>query len=131
MPGLSTDIRVFLSSTFTDLKDLRQQVADRLSQIIGARLVIMETFGSDEAPPEITSVRRVRECDIFVAIYAHRYGTVDPITGKSITELELDEAERALSAGNLLGLLIYFLDDTAPVSAFSRHWRFQDSIGAS
>jgi hypothetical protein len=73
----------------------------------------METFGSDEAPPEISSVRRVRECDVFVAIYARRYGTVDYATGKSITELELDEAERALSAGNIIGILIYLLDDGA------------------
>jgi hypothetical protein len=73
----------------------------------------METSGSDEAPPEISSVRRVRECDVFVSIYARRYGTVDGTTGKSITELELDEAERCLSAGNLIGILLYLLADDA------------------
>ena len=73
----------------------------------------METFGSDDAPPEILSVRRVRECDIFVGIYAQRYGTVDPSTGKSITELEFDEAERALSGGTLNGILLYLLEDDA------------------
>ncbi len=30
-------------------------------------------------------------------------------TGKSITELELDEAEGSLSAGNLAGILLYWL----------------------
>jgi len=74
----------------------------------------METFGSDDAPPEISSVRRVRESEVFVGIYARRYGSVDRATGKSITELELDEAERALSAGNLTAILLYCLaDDTA------------------
>jgi hypothetical protein len=113
MGDLSTDVRVFLSSTVTDLKDLRQEIANRLHQVFGAQLIIMETFGSDEAPPGISSVRRVRECDVLVAIYARRYGTVDYATGKSITELELDEAERALSAGNTIGILIYLLDDGA------------------
>jgi predicted exporter len=69
MSELSTDVRVFLSSTFTDLRDLRREIANRLSEVFGARLIIMETFGSDEAPPEISSVRKVRESDVFVAVY--------------------------------------------------------------
>jgi len=87
----------------------------------------METFGSDDAPPDIFSVRRVRECDIFVGIYAHRYGTVDPATGKSITELELDEAERALSAGTVSGILLYLLDDG---SAWPQQYVDADPISA-
>ncbi len=109
MSELSTDVRIFLSSTFIDLNQLRQETANRLREVFGARLLIMETSGSDEAPPEISSVRRVRESDVFVGIYARRYGSVDRTTGKSITELELDEAERSLSAGNLTGILLYLL----------------------
>jgi hypothetical protein len=37
----------------------------------------------------------------------------DGTTGKSITELELDEAERCLSAGNLIGILLYLQADDA------------------
>jgi hypothetical protein len=55
----------------------------------------------------------VRESDLFVGIYARRYGAVDPATGKSITELELDEAERSLSAGTLTDILLYWLDEDA------------------
>jgi hypothetical protein len=73
----------------------------------------METFGSDEGPPNVDSVRRVRECDVFIGIYAHRYGTVDRVTGKSITELELEEAERAYSSGTLTSILLYLIDDNA------------------
>jgi Domain of unknown function (DUF4062) len=113
MAELSTDVHVFLSSTFVDLNDLRNEIAVRLRDIFGARLLIMETFGSDEAPPEISSIRRVRESDIFVGIYARRYGSIDRTTGKSITELELDEAERSLSAGNLTAILLYWLADDA------------------
>jgi hypothetical protein len=74
----------------------------------------METFGSDAAPPDIASVRKVRDCDIFIGMYARRYGSVDTATGKSITELELDEAERAYSSGIVKDLLLYVLDDRAP-----------------
>src|SRR2546422_11405360 len=107
MSELSTDVRIFLSSTFIDLSELRLEIASRLREVFGARLLIMETFGSDDAPPEISSVRKVRESDVFVGVYARRYGTIDHATGKSITELELDEAERSLSAGNLAGILLY------------------------
>lgn len=61
-------------------------------------------------PPNISSVRRVRECDIFVGIYARRYGTVNDISGKSITELELDEAKNALSTGIVKAILLYLLE---------------------
>src|SRR5258706_12326731 len=107
MAGLKTNIPIFLSSTYVDLKDLRRNVSDRLREIFGAQLITMETFGSDDAPPEILSVRRVRECDIFVGIHEQRYGTVDPATGRSITELELDEAERPPSAETLNQILLY------------------------
>jgi hypothetical protein len=113
MPGLSTDVRVFLSSTFVDLRELRGDVARRLQEIFGANLIIMESFGSDEAEPKISSIRRVRECDFFVGIYARRYGTIDPESGKSITELELEKAEHAHSAGTVGGILLYVLDDNA------------------
>jgi hypothetical protein len=73
-------------------------------------MLIMETFGSDTAPPDVNSIRRVRQCDIFVGIYGHRYGTIEATTGKSITELELDEARRAHSAGVLSDMLLYIID---------------------
>jgi hypothetical protein len=114
MAQFSTEIRVFLSSTFTDLQAVRREVSRRLGEVFGARLITMETFGSDEAPPEVSSVRRVKECDIFVGIYARRYGSIDGSTGRSITELELEEAERALSAGTLSGILLYLLGENAP-----------------
>ena len=101
--------RIFLSSTYVDLSPVRDDLRKWLTGLFGAQLVVMETFGSDAAPPEINSVRRVRECDLFVGIYAHRYGTVDKDSGKSITELELDEANSAASAGILRDILLYLI----------------------
>lgn len=106
-------MRVFLSSTFVDLAQIRAEIAKWLSGVFGAELVIMESFGSEAIPPDINSVRRVRECDIFVGIYARRYGTVDDTSGKSITELELDEAKNALSSGVVRTILLYLLSAEA------------------
>jgi hypothetical protein len=106
-------IKIFLSSTFIDLSDIRAEISKWLSGIFGAQLIIMETFGSDAAPPDISSIRRVRECDFFVGIYASRYGTLDKATGKSITELELDEANNAHSSGVLSDIMLYLIAEEA------------------
>jgi len=101
--------KIFVSSTFVDLSAARGEICKWLTGLFGTELIVMETFGSDAAPPEINSVRRVRECDLFVGIYAHRYGTIDESSGKSITELELDEANGALSAGTLREILLFVI----------------------
>lgn len=106
-------MKIFLSSTFVDLGDVRADISRWLTGVFGAELIIMETFGSDAAPPNITSVRRVRECEMFVGIYARRYGTVDDVSGRSITELELDEAKNALSTGIIRTILLYLLEPNA------------------
>ena len=77
--------KIFLSSTFADLSSVRDEICKWLTGLFGARLIVMETFGNDAAPPEINSVRRVRECDLFVGIYAHRYGTIETLTRTSYT----------------------------------------------
>jgi hypothetical protein len=50
-----------VSSTFVDLSAVRGEICKWLTGLFGAELIVMETFGSDAAPPEINSVRRVRE----------------------------------------------------------------------
>ena len=112
--GQMIQTKIFLSSTYTDLSAIRAVVSQWLTGIFGADLTIMETFGSDATTPDVNSVRRVRDCDLFVGIYAHRYGTLDEVTSKSIVELELDEAKRAFSAGVLSDILLYLIDEGAP-----------------
>jgi len=103
------DLRIFLSSTSEDLQDAREQISSLLS-VIPAEVVRMEMFGSDETRPLDYSLQQVRRCNLFVGIYAERYGTVDPDSGRSITELEYREAHRMLVEGDLVGLLVYILD---------------------
>jgi hypothetical protein len=104
-------LKIFVSSTFVDLSAVRAEICKWLTGLFSAELIVMETFGSDATPPEINSIRRVRECDLFVGIYAHRYGTIDETSGESITELELDEANAAFSAGTLRDILLFVINE--------------------
>ena len=105
---------IFVSSTFRDLAATRAKLVKWLSGLFGSDLIIMETFGSDAAPPQVSSVRRVRDCDIFIGVYGHRYGTIDGTSNQSITELELDEAKRSHSAGSVAAILLYLIEDNSP-----------------
>jgi hypothetical protein len=72
--------KIFISSTYLDLSEVRSEIARWLSGIFGTEFIIMETFGSDADPPDVYSVRRVGECNLFIGIYANRYGTIDKDT---------------------------------------------------
>ena len=101
--------RVFLSSTFTDLVDYRQTVQRALRQL-GAIDVSMEHFGARDERPADECVRLVRqESDLFVGIYAHRYGYVPDGADISVSEMEYAAASEAM-----LPRFIYLVDDNIP-----------------
>jgi hypothetical protein len=106
------DLNIFLSSTSRDLGEARQKIL-RLLSVIPADLVRMETFGSDETKPVDFCLKQVRRSNLFVGVYAERYGTIDPTTGLSLTDLEYREALAKLKEDKLLGLLVYLLDPSA------------------
>jgi hypothetical protein len=66
----------------------------------------MEHFGSLPGMPKDECLRKVRSCRAYIGIFAMRYGSVDHETGKSITELEYEEAQRFH-----LRSLIYLIDE--------------------
>jgi hypothetical protein len=97
--------RVFIGSTFEDLQPHRTAVLEALHRLEVA-IVGMEYFGSQPHAPIDACLAGVARCHAYVGIFAMRYGTIDPVHGKSITQLEYEEAQR-------LGLpsLIYLLDE--------------------
>jgi len=101
--------RVFVSSTYTDLIEHRQAVSARIRQL-GAVDVAREYLGARDERPKDECIRLVRqESDIFIGIYAHRYGTIPVGETKSITELEY------IAASNVgIKRLIYIADDNIP-----------------
>lgn len=106
------DQKIFLSSTQVDLAESRENVIKFLG-ILKSDLIAMEIFGSDESKPIDFCIDQVRKCNIFIGVYAARYGMIDVQTGKSVTELEYDEAAKMLQAKKLKALLLYVIDPKA------------------
>jgi hypothetical protein len=101
--------RVFLSSTFTDLAEHRKAVQDAIRQL-GAVDVSMEHFGARDERPMSECVRLVqKESDLFVGIYAHRYGYIPDGSDVSISETEYKAASEMP-----LPRFIYMVDDNQP-----------------
>jgi len=87
--------RVFVSSTVQDLRRHRKAVFDSIDQL-GATVVAMEKFGARDERPKEECLRIIREeTDVFVGIYAHRYGFIPKGDVLSITQLEYEQAIRA------------------------------------
>lgn len=101
--------RVFLSSTFTDLSDYRTTVQGAIRQL-GAVDVSMEHFGARDERPANECTRLVREAsDLFVGIYAHRYGFIPDGADISISEMEYRAASEVS-----LPRFIYLVDENQP-----------------
>ncbi|MFX0095463.1 MAG: DUF4062 domain-containing protein [Candidatus Hodarchaeota archaeon] len=83
--------KVFLSSTYEDLKTYRQRAIEVL-KLLGLEVVYMETFSAQPQPSLETSLKVLADCELFVGIYAHKYGIIPPAQEHSIIELEYNEA---------------------------------------
>ena len=90
---MSSPIRVFLSSTYSDLAPYRDEV---MSILVGCGAVLngMELFGASQSTPLETCLRQVEDADLVLAILGMRYGSSPPGSEQSFTELEIDQARR-------------------------------------
>ena len=87
--------RVFVSSTFYDLRQVREDL-HRFISGMGYEAVLHEAgdiaYGKD-SPPEGYLNREIEMCDILVCVIGGRYGTESQEQpGSSITQLELNAA---------------------------------------
>jgi hypothetical protein len=81
--------QIFISSTYTDLKDERDEVIKAILEM-GHIPVGMEMFSAaDEEQWKLIS-RQIDQSDYYIVIVAHRYGSV--VGKKSYTEKEYDYA---------------------------------------
>ena len=84
--------QVFISSTFEDLKDEREKVIEILLNK-NCIPVGMEYFPAAD-DEQMTMIKRlINECDYYVLILGGRYGSVEPLSGKSYTQLEYEYAQ--------------------------------------
>ncbi|MEK6258505.1 MAG: DUF4062 domain-containing protein [Planctomycetota bacterium] len=90
---MTTKYQVFVSSTFRDLKEHR---ASAMKAIVSAghMATCLENWGlSHEDQLEVIS-RAVQDCQFYLIVLGHTYGSIPRGKRKSYTEIELDIAER-------------------------------------
>lgn len=93
-PHGAAPVKVFVSSTYADLVAHRTAVREVLHRM-KADVEAMEYFGSRPDTPEHACAQEVNACDVFIGIYAWRYGWQPESGGPSITEQEFDCARQA------------------------------------
>lgn len=102
---------VMISSTARDLPDYRDQVKDAC---LRASMFpkMMEQLPALDADAIQASLALVDEADVYVGLFAHRYGDIPDGHDKSITQMEYERAvERDIPR------LIFLMSDDVPVLA--------------
>jgi hypothetical protein len=96
---------IFVSSTFADLQHHRQLVREAIGRLqYGSQA--MEFFGALPDTPKEECLRLVRLANVYVGIFAMRFGFTELESGKSLTQLEYEEAQAVH-----LPSLIYIIDE--------------------
>lgn len=85
-------MKVFLSSTYIDLIDHRES-ATMVLEKLRQQVERMEILNAGPNEPTKAAFDELKQCDLFIGIYAYRYGTISPHNELSITELEYDYAK--------------------------------------
>ncbi|HEX8068537.1 MAG TPA: DUF4062 domain-containing protein [Pyrinomonadaceae bacterium] len=103
--------RVYISSTYSDLKEHRAEVYRALRQL-RHDVIGMEDYVAADTRPVAVCLADVAACDIYVGIFAWRYGYVpehDNPEARAITELEYRQAVATNKT-----CLIFLLRDDVP-----------------
>jgi hypothetical protein len=87
-------LKVFLSSTFRDLQAYRAELSEALRKLDGWHSIRMEDFGARDSQAADFCRAKVAECDLFVGIVGHLYGSSPPGSEISYTVIEYEEAVR-------------------------------------
>ncbi|MDQ1354878.1 MAG: hypothetical protein QG657_5187, partial [Acidobacteriota bacterium] len=85
-------MKVFISSTRKDLAEYRDKAIELVLRHKCEPLA-MEFFNAQTDDATTVCEGEIRECDVFIGIYAHRYGFVPDGETKSITQLEYEMAK--------------------------------------
>jgi hypothetical protein len=106
-------MKVYISSTYQDLIDHRAAV-DRTLRRMGHDVIGMEQYIAEGSRPVERCKADVQAADAYVIIVAWRFGhvpgrTASPPDGRSITEIELEEAKARGKP-----VLAFLLDPEAP-----------------
>lgn len=101
--------QIFISSTYEDLKEERQAVIETVLRMHHFP-VGMEAFGARSKEQWDIIKETIDTSDYYVLIIKHRYGTIEPTSGKSYTELEFDYA-----VSKKIPVLAFIIKDDVPI----------------
>jgi len=86
--------KIFVSSTFFDLAQVRDDIRTTITEL--GHEALLNEYPSFPVNPSIDTIenckKAVRSSDFFVLIIGGRRGSLDPVSGKSITNVEYDAA---------------------------------------
>ena len=105
--------KIYVSSTYSDLKDYREAIYRTLRQM-RHDVIAMEDYVATDQRPMDKCLNDITGCNLYVGIFAWRYGYIpdkDNPKQRSITELEYRKAGEVDTPR-----LIFLLDDKAPWS---------------
>jgi len=104
--------KIYVSSTYSDLVEHRQRVYDILRKMRYDVIAMEDYVATDERPLD-KCLTDVASCDLYIGIFAWRYGYIPPgqppDRERSITKLEYRQAGQSD-----LERLIFLLDEDAP-----------------
>jgi TIR domain/Domain of unknown function (DUF4062) len=104
--------RIYISSTYEDLREHRKAVSRSLAGM-GHHVVSMENYlGTDNRPLE-KALQDVISADVYVGIFAHRYGYV-PVGPDNPDQLSITELEWRQAVRNKISCLIFVISPDAP-----------------
>ena len=101
-------MKVYLSSTYVDLREYRESVYRTLCKIEGVQVVAMEDYVACDERPVNKCLDDVEKCDVYIGLFAWRYGFIPDGHEHSITNLEYLKAVETEKP-----IFIFLLDDKA------------------
>jgi hypothetical protein len=115
-------LRIFISSTFTDLLDYRQAASEAIRGL-DQQSDDMIHWSADDRNTTNYSIDRVRQSDALILLVAHRYGDIPEGEQYSITELEY----RAAQAADI-PVFAFFVDPKVPWPPEHMDWESRERL---
>lgn len=104
---------IYLSSTYEDLKDYRRVVFDALRKS-GHQVIAMEDYVATDQRPVEKCLKDVEQADLYVGLFAFRYGYIPPSQHNNPNRLSITELEYCRAETLKKPCLTFVVSDTTP-----------------
>lgn len=88
---MAEELKVYISSTYSDLKLYRQAVAEVIAKL-GFHFIGMEEYALTTETPLKASENLIEDADLLIILIANKYGYIPTDTNVSVTEWEYNKA---------------------------------------